>query len=503
MQSTNFETFIWPNGTIDACYFNTSLNVPCTQGSVPIIGVNAQTPSDVQAAVKFASAHNLRLIVKNTGHDYLGRSTAKGSFLIWIHNMKNITFHETFVPTGAPPTEVYNKTLTLGAGVQWYEAYDAAHSHNVVIVGGLSAGGSVGSSGGWFQGGGHSALSPSFGLGVDNVLELTVVTSTGEHLTANSHIHSDLFWALRGGGGGTYGIVTSVTYRTHPSTPITATFLSTTIISNVTGPSPILTKLFTELVRVTPNLSDSGWGGYTLFYPGTPGTSLALQILYITPNLNVSNSVANSSIQSFYDYAQQLATNSSMETGDLLNITAAVIIELDSFYAWETQYFRSSGQVGGNIELGSRLLPRNVIENDYEKVAKMLLPLPGLNYYLVAGGAVSRVNSSSTGLNPAWRKALVHTVFGGTWQEGASAQEIMQVGNTIKAGIANLHALAPDSGAYFNEASKFEPDPLNTFFGSHYKALKDIKLKYDPYELFIVSKGVGSEDWDEDLNCKV
>ena len=55
--------------------------------------------------------------------------------------------------------------LTLGAGVQWHEAYDAAHAKSLVVVGGLSAGGSVGAAGGWMQGGGHSALSPTYGLG--------------------------------------------------------------------------------------------------------------------------------------------------------------------------------------------------------------------------------------------------------------------------------------------------------------------------------------------------
>lgn len=67
MQSPNFESFIFSNGTIDACYLNTTLGVPCDQGSVSVIGVEAHTVSDIQAAVKFAADHNLRLAVKNTG----------------------------------------------------------------------------------------------------------------------------------------------------------------------------------------------------------------------------------------------------------------------------------------------------------------------------------------------------------------------------------------------------------------------------------------------------
>ena len=67
MQATNFETFIFKNGTIDACYLNVTLGVPCHQGSVSVVGVDARSVQDVQAAVKFASKHNLRLVVKNTG----------------------------------------------------------------------------------------------------------------------------------------------------------------------------------------------------------------------------------------------------------------------------------------------------------------------------------------------------------------------------------------------------------------------------------------------------
>jgi hypothetical protein len=68
MQASNFETFIFSNGTISACYLDTTLGFPCEQGSVPVIGVDARSAKDVQAAVTFALKHNLRLVVKNTGY---------------------------------------------------------------------------------------------------------------------------------------------------------------------------------------------------------------------------------------------------------------------------------------------------------------------------------------------------------------------------------------------------------------------------------------------------
>lgn len=66
-ENTNWETYTFPNGTIQGCYLNTSLGFPCQQGGVPAIGVDARTPGDIQEAVNFAGKHNLRLVIKNTG----------------------------------------------------------------------------------------------------------------------------------------------------------------------------------------------------------------------------------------------------------------------------------------------------------------------------------------------------------------------------------------------------------------------------------------------------
>jgi len=107
MQSANFESYLYPNGTIDACYVNVTLNIPCNQGSIPPIGVDIRKAEDVQVAVKFANEKNLRLVIKNTGHDYLGRSAGRGGFLLWTHHLKDKLYNATFVPQGAPPNQTY------------------------------------------------------------------------------------------------------------------------------------------------------------------------------------------------------------------------------------------------------------------------------------------------------------------------------------------------------------------------------------------------------------
>ena len=154
---------------------------------MPPIGVDARSEHDIQAAIKFIKQYNLKLVVKNTGHDYLGRSTARGGFLLWTHNMKQLSYNSTFLPDGAPATAdntfngdflfpflhfqgsdyehylSYISAITVGAGTQWHDAYDFAQKQGRVIVGAGSA--SVGAAGGWVMGGGHSPLSPKFGLG--------------------------------------------------------------------------------------------------------------------------------------------------------------------------------------------------------------------------------------------------------------------------------------------------------------------------------------------------
>ncbi|KAF8838540.1 FAD-binding domain-containing protein [Paxillus ammoniavirescens] len=476
MEAPNFETFMFKNGTIDACYPNTTITGTCGQGMVPVIGVDARSVADIQAGVNFAVKHNLKLVVKNTGHDYLGRSAARGSFVVWTHHMKNITFNPTFIPQGAPANETYD-AVTLGAGVQWGEA-DAAADENVrMIVGAAIA--SIGTSGGWLAGGGHSALSPTYGLGVDNALEISVVLSSGEYLTVNNHQNPDLFWALRGGGGGTYGIVTSVTYRMYPSVPAQLYQFQ----ANVTN-SSAMQELVGEFLRSQTQFTDDGWGGYGKIDNQT------LTLYYVVPN--TTSETANATTQAWTDYAL------SLETWGVT--TSAILSPVPSWYDFFQEVFPIV-LAGANEMVTSRLLSRDTVATEYAAIAEVLIACGGF-VNTVAGGKVNQIDPDSAGLNPAWRNAVVETMCGVYWQDGASSTEIEGMIDKLKGWIKTMHDLAPNDGVYFNEASLFEIDWQETFFGSHYSALKSIKNKYDPYKLFVVAEGVGSEDWNKELTCR-
>lgn len=101
----------------------------------------------------------------------------------------------------------------MGAGETWEGTYTFAHKHNLAVVGGTC--GTVGVAG-WLHGGGHSPLTTKYGMGADNLRQVEIVTPDGAVKIANECQNPDLFFAVRGGGGGTFGVVTNITYRALP-----------------------------------------------------------------------------------------------------------------------------------------------------------------------------------------------------------------------------------------------------------------------------------------------
>jgi FAD/FMN-containing dehydrogenase len=192
------------------CLPTTTSSDSCTIGEYPSYVVKAQTTFDIQASVLFASLYNIRLNIKNTGHDFMGRSTAAGSLSIWTHQFQEKTIINSY------SSSTYNgPAVRFGSGVQTGDAYAFLDTYGRVMVGGECK--SVGFSGGYLPGGGHGPLATMYGMGSDNLLEMQVVTAGGIVMTVSDSQNSDLFWALRGGGAGTFAVTLSVTVKTYPS----------------------------------------------------------------------------------------------------------------------------------------------------------------------------------------------------------------------------------------------------------------------------------------------
>ena len=262
LQSTFFfpETHWTTSSSIMAPYFtNNSCNpftsppTPCTLGNYISYAVRAEDPSDFQKTLAFVNQHNIRLTIRNTGHDYNGKSTGAGAVGIWTHNMKSteVLDYKSAGYTG--------KAMKLGAGVQAIDAYKAAHAKGLVVVGGNCP--TVGLAGGYTQGGGHSPLSSKFGLAADQALEWDVVTANGTLMTASPSQNSDMYWALSGGGGGTYGVVSSLTVKAHPDMRTSSCNLT---FSSAGISEDSFWSVFDTFQQSLPSLVDAG--AYAAFF---------------------------------------------------------------------------------------------------------------------------------------------------------------------------------------------------------------------------------------------
>ncbi|KAK2873242.1 hypothetical protein FQN49_002498 [Arthroderma sp. PD_2] len=496
VQNINWET--WPEKN-ESCYIDGPRQAPCGQGRVPLYSAVVHSPKDVQKAVRFASRYNLRLVIKNTGHDYLGRSTGPDSMQILTHNMKDMNFTDNFVPEGKPDGRGIGQAVTIGAGVQLYELYDAAGKRGLTQVIGLST--TVGAAGGYIQGGGHSPLGPWKGMSTDHVLEYKVVTAGARFVTANEYQNPDLFWALRGGGGGTFGVVTSVTLRTFKDVP---TIVSQVNITMAGKANESYWDAVEKFQAYLPTLSDAGCSGY----------------YYLVPKVTIGSQSAAVVVTSFYfpnqtdkayvdDLYKPLFANLSAIPG--IDVARSNVAAPSSTEAFRPVFGVTPPRDGGGINiLGSRLYSRKLLEtpggaaNLTTAISKLrfnsLQPAIG---HLVAGGQVAKNRDVESALNPSWRKALIHLVISRDWSIDATFAEQEKISTQLtEVDVPLLAAVEPDMGAYVNEADVNEPKFQQTFWGSNYDTLLRVKKRWDPRGLFFVRSGVGSEPWDKQGLCR-
>ena len=160
--------------------------------------------ADVQAAVNFARNHGLRVSVRGGGHSAPGYGTNDGGLVIDMSPMKGIR------------VDPHSRTVRAEGGVLWREL-----DRETQVFGLATTGGTVSNTGiaGLTLGGGLGWLMGKHGLAVDNLISADVVTADGTFRLASATDNPDLFWALRGGGGN-FGVVTSLEYRLHPVTQV-------------------------------------------------------------------------------------------------------------------------------------------------------------------------------------------------------------------------------------------------------------------------------------------
>ncbi|KAF7368773.1 FAD-binding domain-containing protein [Mycena venus] len=452
----------------------------CNQGRVPLYAVNASSAADIQAGVRFAAQHDLRVSVKSSGHDYLGRSTAADSLLLWTRYLQGISFTDHFVVNGRD----LGSAVTVGSGVSMHTIYQLAAEHDKVVVGGRSA--TVAAGGGYGQGGGHSPFSPFLGLAADNALQYEVVLASGDVVMANEASHPDLFWALRGGGAGTWGVILSFTMRTFPSFP--ATLHTSTLLLNS---STQIAAVMTAYARHIFDLDASRASQTVILVPEGPGVFF-LQLETFFPNATSADSAAT---EPFLDDALALGANVTGKTTQTEAKANDLVFMVDD----PTIIY---------IET-SRLVPAAAYRDTPEAIGtahKTLLDLgfPIIAEVIVGGGKIAENAVIDNAVNPKWRTMKTHSGRPGpTRSPPATIQALRHNLTTQATPLLTSITGEADPGAYSNEADVREVDPAVTFFGggAHYARLSAIKRKYDPRDLFIVRTGVGSERWDVEGMC--
>ncbi|KAF8888645.1 FAD-binding domain-containing protein [Infundibulicybe gibba] len=457
----------------------------CGQGNVPLFAVLAESSSDIQKGVDFARANNLRLAVKASGHDFLGRSTAKNSLLISTHKLQSIQFTDDFRVGGKSK----GTTVTVGSGVSLATLYKAAKSKGKIVVGGTAA--TVAAAGGYVQGGGHSSLSPTFGLAADNTLEFTVVLADGSVVTANEVENPDrhvLGYAW--GGAGSWGVIVSATFQTFPTFNASA---STGLI--FANSSQVMGQVTSAHARHIFDWDPFRVGQYFILtrpeflqIPNSPGKFI-MMVQTFFPNTTVD--VAAAALQPFFDEATAAGALVTVDTVENnINDMVTVVDDL----------------VGVNMVLGSRLVPDAAYKNSPTTFGDIFTQfLDGGVEVLVAGGKVAENANIPNAIHPGWRSAKMHLMLINAWGDSASIDQVH--GNETFFRDTQLPLLeklsGENAGAYSNEADVLEKNFQDTFFGPNYARLSAIKSKYDPLDLFIVRAGVGSERWDKAGMCRI
>lgn len=464
----------------------------CRQGTTPPYSVTISNASDASIVVKWAVKNKVKLTVKNTGHDYLGRSAGPSTLQVNTHTMDEISYVSEFVPQGSAAAPV--PALTLGAGAQLHNIYAYAGMMNFSAV--LGACTTVGAAG-YLQGGGHGVLTPAYGLGADHVLEVEIVTADGSIRTINAFQDPELFWAVRGGGAGSWGIITSMTIQTYPVIGIGASLL---VIEP--NPSQNLTALAIDFIALLGKYQNE------LVNSGIVSALVPFEAQYI---LNFYLPTTTSHISTLYPIFSELLTLSS-NYSVVSNTTSATMFA--SVTAAETEnigpFFDSVNLYGASNQLSSRLIPQTSLSTptSIQKVAEAIWTGSQiLNEPLLSGpsgtfGAVppfllgnmpaaTRQKANETGANPGLYEAAWHVVYAMPWTIDANETTNDAIVEAIHGATDPLAALGIAS-SYQNEGDAFEVNWQQVFFGYKYANLSSIKQKYDPGNFFTSYKGVAS-----------
>jgi FAD/FMN-containing dehydrogenase len=472
--------------------------------------VVAESAADVAAAVDFAQTHGVKLVVKGGGHSYFGNSNAANSLLIWTRRMRQIELHDAFVPLGGPAGTAGVAAVTIGAGAIWGQVYDA-----VAVKGGryVQGGGclTVGVAG-FVQGGGFGSLSKQFGTGASNLLEAEIVTADGQVLIANAHRHPELFFALRGGGGGSFGVITRLTLRTDPLPEAIGAVLFKVSAKSDAAWRALVAKIVEFYASA---LFNPQWGEQLRF----ADRELSVSMLFHSLSADQAKAVWKPFLDWIAGRPDAYALGGepvilSVPGGqiwnpEILRSLPGVVLPDDRPGAPASNIFWASNRDEAAQVLHayqSAWLPQRLLEPERQgALADALVAASAewtvalhANKGLAGGSAEARERTAQTAMNAqvldAFALIIVAAEGKPAWPGIPGHEPDVERGRRQAAAVtqamAPIRRLVPDAGAYMSETDYFLKDWKRAHWGENYPRLARAKRRYDPTGLFSTHHGV-------------
>lgn len=480
--------------------------------------VAAETAADVAAAVNFARDNKLRIAIKGGGHSYFGNSAAPDSLLIWTRRMNRIEMHDAFVGQGCEGKAAAKPAVSVGAGCLWMHVYQAvmARGGRYVQGGGCATVGVAG----LVQSGGFGSFSKKFGTAAGSLLEAEIVTADGRVQIANACTNPELFWGLKGGGGGSLGVVTRLTLETHDlPAALGGCFMTIRAASDIA-----FRRLIRRLVAFyAESLLNPNWGEKISIRPNR-----TIEIFMVSQGLGEAQMRAT--WKPFLDWLKTMPDMSLAGEPQILAMPGRQLFDPDvqkkiGLVIADDRPGASPDNVfwvGDQSETGqfmhayhSAWMPVSLLkERNQERLSETLYKAArhsSINLHCnkgLAGAPPEAITrAENTAMNPLALDAfalLIVASHGDPQYPGIKGREPdLKLARTraraVDAAIAEIYRLVPkaSAGAYVSESNYFDPDWQRSYWGTNYPRLLKVKETYDPEGLFFVHNGVGSEGWSD------
>ena len=432
--------------------------------------------ADVVACVHFCAQHGVRITCRSGGHGAEGYCARDGQLMIDLSALQQVE------------VDLENQVVHVGAGSFWGQVDVATYPRGYAACGGGCV--EVGVAG-LSQGGGFGPISRSHGMTIDNLLEARIVTARDRRVVvASASSEPDLFWALRGGGGGNFGVVTRFTYRLHP---IGRAFCGGTLVYNWGDDTRAMFRFYRDWMRsadadekltflpifaLTPD--GSPLGVLSTFYNGNfdDGLAYLLKIMTAAGMPLPANAAPGSSLELALAQAMGPTTlpgytgtesttawpgsGQYWKSGFLHNDFPDAAI--DTFMAWFDKVPRTPSKVaGGPNNLGMK-------------------HAPDLSFGFIEslGGAMGRVGNTDTAFF--WRDQLFSFSFIGIYPVELPQMQarVAQWAEQFRAAMQPYFS----GGVYVNYMQADLPNWQAAYYGDNYPRLRQIKAIHDPTHLF-------------------